>query len=849
MKSTRFRRAAVVLIDTLLLGLCLAHLPYVLERPDVPIVVASDRGKVIVEKIRSPDKSGDLAPGDLLLRWNDQPITIPGVVEFLADFGKVGGRVSISYLRDGAERRTTLELVAFYPTPRFVLIMFFVGLIMWIVAAVVAWNANGGMTASLFHWTLMASAVSLLTTYGPISADRFIPFAIRSLFVVSYPSMAVLFFSFTLFYPRPKVRPSKRTMAIVFGPLAVLVAGLWYTGTRAIMGQSAGWFTHFQTWFDLLHLSLWVYTSLAVASIIHSLRKARTPEERRQLSWIVIGVTFGVSPYLFFHILPQLIGWGYLIPEEFAVIFLLAIPFCILISLLRDRLLNVELLVSRRLLHASLTGLLTLIFVLAVLLALSIPFGSEVFSTYLIPFTVTLGLALLLNLFRRRLQRVVDDTLFAARANFHRSIGRIGRSLQQSLSRQQLLERLIGGLSESVPARVISVYHYSAKTGSLVLGSSTTDAVPSSLKLTARGAEEMAKREVHGVKGSLGASHRYREFQSLGILEGSGFALCVPIVSENHELMGALLVRPRSATDRLQEEEIDLLISVARETSEVWERLRLQEQIILDQEEKRRIEQLSALKSDFVSYVSHEFLTPLTAMGFFAELLQDRFRGGSGNVQEYLGIIRGEAARLARMVKTILNAARFESEGTVFRREPGDLVKLTREALRSMDYQLSMNHFTVRTDFPKEKLIINADAESIALAISNLIGNAIKYSPSKRHLTVRVHRKNGHAVCEVQDRGMGMPPEALARIFTKFYRAPSLEAHSKGIGLGLTLVKQVLEGHGGRVSVNSAVGAGSTFTLWFPLLERAEAQNASPAKRHAHAARTQRNPSKQRRKR
>ncbi len=849
MASTKLRIVAVVILDVALLIVSLLHLPTVLDRPTAPFRCIAQNGQVVVDTVTHPRAAGSVLQGDRLVAWEGKGIAIPEVVEFLSDYKRIGNEVPLVYTRDGIEQQTVIRMVPYYPTPRFVLIMFFVGVVTWMVALIIAWKADRGLEAGVLHWTLISLSVTLLMTYGPISQASVMTYLIRSIIVLSYPSIAVLFFYFTLLYPRPKIRPGLRSTIVIFGPLALLVGALWYTGTQALRTQSTDWFEDYQVWYDVLHISLVVYTAAAVASIVHSIRRSTKEQERRQLAWIVLGVAVGVGPYLLLHVIPQILWSIYLIPEEYAAVFLLAIPFSFLISLLRDRLLNVQFMMSRNVLSIVLKGILALIFILVVLLSLSLVLPATApFGEHLVLVTVALGIAFLLNPVRMRIQRIVDETLFAARVRFGQSMGQIGATLQQSLTPRQVFERLVEGLSSLVPADVLATYRYGGRGSALVLAESTSPSVPKSVRVTGSLIEEMVTRDVYGLRGALDPTRRDREQDEMECFGSTGFAVCVPIVSDNHELMGAILIKPRGGKDRLQEEEIDLLVSLAREASEVLGRLKLQEQLILGEEEKRQLQELSELKSDFVSYVSHELFTPLTSMTMFTEFLAERIPKRDLKGQEYLGIIRGEAGRLSRMVKTILNTSRFDSGTTVFHRADHDLVELTNSVIESMRYHLDMHRFAVTTTYSRRRLMIHADPEAVTLAISNLVSNAIKYSPRRKALTIRVRRHGAWGTCEVKDRGMGMAADALANIFKKFYRAPTLEAHSKGIGLGLALVKQVMDGHGGRVEVRSALNKGSSFTLWFPLLETGTNRGSATKRRPGPPSRTHRPSANHRRK-
>jgi signal transduction histidine kinase len=135
-----------------------------------------------------------------------------------------------------------------------------------------------------------------------------------------------------------------------------------------------------------------------------------------------------------------------------------------------------------------------------------------------------------------------------------------------------------------------------------------------------------------------------------------------------------------------------------------------------------------------------------------------------------------------------------------------------------MRYQLRKHGFILRTAglTPGKKYPVRVDAPAIVEALVNLIGNAVKYSGNRKIVTVSLHAAGHFWGCSVRDCGEGMPPEALERIFQRYYRVPASEKRVEGIGLGLSLVKDIMEAHGGRVEAESVLGKGSCFTLWIP---------------------------------
>ena len=232
----------------------------------------------------------------------------------------------------------------------------------------------------------------------------------------------------------------------------------------------------------------------------------------------------------------------------------------------------------------------------------------------------------------------------------------------------------------------------------------------------------------------------------------------------------------------------------------------------------RRELRLAELRSRFVSGVSHELKTPLTAIRMFAETLQ---LGRSPNPEtqtEYLGTIVNESERLTRLLNNVLDFSKIERGSKQYRRAPNDLAEIVTASARAMQYPLEQQQFTLNVEVQEGLPSANVDRDAIEQAILNLLANAMKYSGDSRVIDLRLTRANGQALIEVTDRGVGIAPAEQRRIFEQFYRVRSQDNDGiPGTGLGLTLVRHIAEGHGGRVTVTSAPGEGSTFAIHLPL--------------------------------
>lgn len=228
---------------------------------------------------------------------------------------------------------------------------------------------------------------------------------------------------------------------------------------------------------------------------------------------------------------------------------------------------------------------------------------------------------------------------------------------------------------------------------------------------------------------------------------------------------------------------------------------------------------LSHLRSQFVAAVSHEFRSPLTSIRVLAERLVAQRTISPEQLAEYHRIIEHDARRLSVLVDRLLEFARIEERKANYSRATTDLASVTREAIEAIGHIAGVNRLrlTAPDDGP---LWVSADRTALSHAIQNLIENAAKYSAIDAPIDIICASNNGSHFVEVRDRGIGIPPGEEERIFEKFYRGGNVAGLSvQGVGIGLALVKHVMDEHGGSVSVESHPGEGSRFTLHLPRVE------------------------------
>ena len=235
----------------------------------------------------------------------------------------------------------------------------------------------------------------------------------------------------------------------------------------------------------------------------------------------------------------------------------------------------------------------------------------------------------------------------------------------------------------------------------------------------------------------------------------------------------------------------------------------------------RREIAVSLLQSDFVSAVSHEFRSPLTAMRQLSEILALGRVSSEERRQKYYDTLVGETRRLQRLVETLLNFGKMEEGARQYRFEEIDAGELVESVAAEFAPQLAASGRRIELNRAPNTCPIEADAEALALALRNLVDNALKYSPDQPAVSVEWGCENGAVAIHVRDRGMGIPVAEQRVIFQKFVRGrAAIAANVKGTGVGLAMVSHIVRAHGGEVRVASAPGEGSTFTILLPALHR-----------------------------
>ncbi|MBI4400023.1 MAG: HAMP domain-containing protein [Nitrospirae bacterium] len=229
----------------------------------------------------------------------------------------------------------------------------------------------------------------------------------------------------------------------------------------------------------------------------------------------------------------------------------------------------------------------------------------------------------------------------------------------------------------------------------------------------------------------------------------------------------------------------------------------------------KKLQELDEMKAEFLSHISHELRTPLASIRAGTQLLLDEIPGPLSHAQrETLQIMTDSSERLIRLISTLLDLSKMEAGMMEYRMAPTDLKRVAEGSVNKVRLLAEERHIKIQTDAPPNRVWVSADSARIEQVLDNLLSNALKFSPEEATVSLRIQPdpRAGVVRVSVSDTGPGIAPEDVPHLFERFYQGRMQARHAvAGSGLGLALVKKVVEAHGGQIQVESELGKGTTF--------------------------------------
>ena len=278
------------------------------------------------------------------------------------------------------------------------------------------------------------------------------------------------------------------------------------------------------------------------------------------------------------------------------------------------------------------------------------------------------------------------------------------------------------------------------------------------------------------------------------------------------QTIGALEVLNKRGAARFSADDLDSLTALASQAAVAIENARLVADL---QRAYMELSELDRRKSEFIAIASHELRTPLTIILAYVSFLQEQTKDAA---QEQLKIVVESAYRLQALIDNLTNLRYLETGQEPARLSPCDIKKLLTTVVPEFDALAASRGLDLQLRLPKDVPMVRCDGQKVQVVVSNLVSNAIKFTPPGGQVAVTAARRKSEVHISVQDTGIGIPKEEQERIFQPFHQVePTLTRNYSGMGLGLTIARGLVEQHGGRLWVESEPGRGSTFTFTLPL--------------------------------
>lgn len=552
----------------------------------------------------------------------------------------------------------------------------------------------------------------------------------------------------------------------------------------------------------------------AITIFVYSFKISDSESDRKKLKWILFGLSVGPISFILLWTLPIILFQKSLVAEEIILIITSIIPITFAISIVKYHIMDIDFIINRSFVYAIVIGLLLVIYILTIGLITNYAFPDEA------KLSATAGAVIIILLFqpvRNRIQKFVDKKFFRLNYDFRLAVKKFFEEIEKSYDIESLTVKVVERAYELLPVEKIGLFLLD-KNDRLKLSSHKNFDLLKGRSLKFQ--REKLKTDLPlpvALPGKVENGVQI-EIADVKVFERWGINLVLPIKSAEKVIHGFLVLGSKKSGSQFTIEDVDLLKAFVRHTAVSIDRIKLQEELILKRVEAEKLEELNKLKSYFVSSVSHDMKTPLTSIKMFAEMLQSSKEVNSEKAKEYLQMIEGESSRLTRLIDNVLDFSNIERGVKQYNFENISLNDIVKQTLKMMQYQLKLNKFNVKLNLAENENLIYADRVAIEEALVNLISNSIKYSKEKKLIEVKTHVKDNFMVLSVKDEGIGISPENLENIFHSFYRIDSKESQrTGGVGLGLSIVKHIMDAHNGKIEVQSEVGKGSKFSLSFPV--------------------------------
>ncbi|TEU06187.1 MAG: hypothetical protein E3J22_04115 [Candidatus Aminicenantes bacterium] len=731
-------------------------------------------------------------------------------LEFLMSQKTIGDRSTISIEDAGGSERQDVRLVPFYDKP-FPLIYLLIGLFSFMTGVVVFLLRSDDRRARTFYWASFAFASSIIISGGFYCLQKaWLSFLPGVLYYLLYPLAPAILLHFSLYFSKHE---AKSWRFVIYLPALFFVCVLEWLFLQAGLNSSIATHRIYQSVFNYHRFYMVVYVFLSVAFLIASYRKADLEEEKAQIKWIFYGLFVGLGPFILLYQLPWIISGRYLVSEELSCLFFIFVPLAFAFSIVRFKLMDIELVINRSLVYFTLTVFTVGLYLFSVNLIQNIV--SRFFAASMTAISVASALlaAVAFHPARKTIQKIVDRAFFRMSYDYRKTILSFNEKAYKMVNRGQLIDLFLQNVENALPLESAGVFIYALDSGKqkLLIAKDGKKGLDSLAPLSLEMDKIFARKEAVRMEENIDFSKEKR-------LADKEVDLVIPLSFKSSDLTGFLSLGRKKSGERFSRDDLELLLAMSRDLALNLERIRLLEEVIYERVEKEKLNELIQLKIEFISSVSHEIRTPMSSIRGLAEILQEGRVKDKAKQKELISLVASESSRLSRFLHNILDFGKIEKDVKTYNFQRVDMQSMIEEAIKLCQYRSEADEIVFNTKYPGKPLFLEVDPDAVKQALTNLLDNAIKYSTDEKKIVIELLPKSKQVEIRITDKGIGIPLEVQEKIFEGFYRHSEAGQHSpKGVGLGLKIVKHIMKAHGGEIRVDSQPGKGSTFSLIFPV--------------------------------
>jgi len=802
----------ILIIDCIIFLFCIVGAYQFSIKVNLPFQVTNSESHLVVSSTEI--HQGKINDGDVITLVDGYNLRSREEVEILLDDKKIGETISVEVIADAKTKTEQFTLVPFYDT-FYVIVATILGIIFFVVGIFVLLNCKERRTAITFHNAFIAIAMIILMTWGNYSI---LPYSLglitRIGFHIGYAFAPALFIQFTFLFPYERKNNYSRIL-IYFYLLsfieAILLSVFFIAFTKT---ASLEWMRIYISTFDISSVYFIAAIIFGLIIFIQSFRKTSLESDRKKIRWILLGFLFGPGSYIMFWVIPQRLTSHGLLPESIVLLLVALLPISFAIAIIKYRIMDIDIIFKRSAVYSIVIVTLLILYLLFIILITFLFTNLDIEIPTLIAAAMV---AIFMNPVKSKAQKFVDRKFFRIQYNYRKALKTLTKELENINDIKSLSSKFINIICEFIPVKSIGFFAVPLSSSDLILINNKNFNFLGKPEVIVF-LKEISQSEFLiyalpnitelGIEQNISTTYNLKEFE---------IDLLFVIRSSRNKIIGFLVLGEKKSEIFFTSEDVDLITNACSKAATTIERIKLQEELILEHLESERLDELSKLKSFFVSSVSHDLKTPLTSIRMFTEILKGSNNLSQERKSEYFDIIEGESNRLTRLIDNVLDYSKIERGIKEYYLKPVDINYSLRKVLEIMEYQIKIEKITINTSLYKSDLKVYADEDAIIEAIINLISNAIKFSNETKIINISTNKENNYAIINITDRGIGISQIDQENLFNPYYRNKNASSTKKGASLGLTIVKHIMDAHKGKIEVVSKLNKGSTFKLLFPI--------------------------------